>query len=161
MSPLPRQRFVGPKRRWPAGFVVLGILIFLWQYVIISNSGIMAQPWNSRYSGFSYIPVSRPVWRALYPTVRLAWFPTCTLLARSYDYPNDRSYWIIRVRHFAFHAGLVPPSDSRANGFPLAAVNTVAWLLMLSVVFFLGRFIVRRLKRLSVADGRAAPPTNA
>jgi hypothetical protein len=113
----------------------IGVAIFLWQYVVISNFGILPQVTDTPGgTGFSYVVPPRPIKRLLGRTARIAWFPVCALIAGSYDHPAGSGHWSIRVRHLAFHLGLIPPEDSRANGIPLAATNTLAWLIMLSLV---------------------------
>jgi hypothetical protein len=105
--------------------------VFTWQYTVISNAGIIAQPWGSHFSGFSLVHPPLVVARVLGPTVRVAWFPVCTLVARSMNYAESSGHWMVQVRHAVFKLGLVPPVQSRANGIPLALINTAAWLLMI------------------------------
>ena len=103
----------------------------MWQYTVISNAGVIAQPWGGNYSGFSFVHPPLIVARVLGPTVRVAWFPACTLVAHTMNYAEGSGHWMVQVRHAVFNLGLVPPAQSRANGVPLALINTAAWLLML------------------------------
>ena len=116
-------------------FGVAALFVFLWQYTVISNVGILVQPWNARYSGFSAVRPPLAAWRVLGPTVRVAWFPACTLVARSMDYAEGSGHWMVQLRHAVFLLGLIPPDESWANGMPLALINSAAWLLMLWAVF--------------------------
>ena len=121
-------------RRRFAIFAAVPVAIFVWQYVVISNFGILPQVTDTPSYGFSYLVPPQPIRRLLGRTARVAWFPLPALIASSYDHPEGSGHWSIQARYLAFHFGLCPPSDSRANGIPLAATNTVAWLIMLSLV---------------------------
>src|SRR5712692_2924038 len=121
-------------RRRIALFTAVPVAIFVWQYVVISNFGILPQISDTPSYASSYLVPPQPIRRLLGSTARVAWFPLPALIASSYDHAESSGHWSIRVRKLAFHLGLIPPGDSRAKGIPLAATNTLAWLLMLSLV---------------------------
>ena len=140
-QPHPRSQLSGTARVFFVG--TASVLLLLWQYTVISNVGIIPQPWNATFSGFSYIRAPLPVRRVLGATAPVAWFPVCTLVARTMDYPEDSGHWMVRVRHAFFRLGLVPPPESHANGLPLAVLNTAAWLLVLVSAYGFLRFLYR------------------
>jgi hypothetical protein len=140
-QPHPRFRLSVTTRALIVG--AASVLLFLWQYTVISNVGIIPQPWNSTFSGFSYIQAPHPLRQALAATAPVAWFPVCSLVARTMDYPEGSGHWMVRVRHAFFRLGLVPPPESHTNGLPLAVLNTAVWLLVLLSAYGSYRFLQR------------------
>lgn len=128
------------------------VFVFTVQYAVISNvdpsgtattvdqsTSLLPMRWAPLYRALAFVaPVVRQPLRAILRTYR--------------DRADVR--WQSKGR-------LVAEGTVAREQLWEAAANTALWMIVLMAVFGVGRFLVRRLRRMPAADGRAAPPARA